>query len=158
MASQASGTQTGAEVNFYHLTTIPKMVALPKLLEKCLETKMNTCVYFSKENVMEEVSAYLWSYSSMTMIPHGIDYEEFAEVQPILLTNKYEYPINNAKIAIYFELPTEILKKYTKIIFLFDGNDSEELKIAREKWKLFKNENYQILYWKQDEKGSWSKQ
>ncbi len=158
MANQEDAIISEPEINFYHLTTTPKMVALPKLLEKCLETKLNSCVYFNDLNIMEEVSAYLWSYSSMTIIPHGKDYEEYAKVQPIILTDKYINAENNAKIAINFDITAEILEGYNKIIFLFDGNDNNELKLAREKWKIFKNENRVIFYWKQDEKGGWSKQ
>jgi DNA polymerase-3 subunit chi len=158
MANGEEATIKGPEINFYHLTITPKMVALPKLLEKCLETKMNSCVYFRDADVMEEVSAYLWSYSSMTMIPHGKDYEEFASDQPIILTSKQDYPVNDSKIAIYFDASAEMLKEYSKIIFLFDGNDAKELNEARERWKSLKNANHEILYWKQDEKGGWSKQ
>ena len=44
---------------------------------------------------------------------------------------------------------------FIKVLDIFDGNNEEELAAARARWKEYKNQNYDLKYWSQDDAGKW---
>ena len=51
------------EISFYHLTVRPLEWALPKLLERSLESGARALVKVSSEARLDALNAHLWTYS-----------------------------------------------------------------------------------------------
>ena len=46
---------------------------------------------------------------------------------------------------------------FTRMVFLFDGNDGESVARARAQWKAAKAAGCGVTYWQQNDNGSWVK-
>lgn len=145
------------EVSFYRLTTLPLLRAAPKLIEKIYYSKQNLVVIAEKAEMLAPLDQGLWSYSTKHFIAHGTLNDPHPEEQPVYLTHKIENP-NKADLIMLLgrvELDNNFASKY---LYMFDGNDKEQLEFARKKWKAYKEQGINATYWQQSEAGSWEKQ
>ena len=46
---------------------------------------------------------------------------------------------------------------YARIVLLFDGDDDDALKAARERWSEAKAAGFDATYWQMDDSGRWAK-
>ena len=145
------------EIAFYHLTTSPLERALPRLLEKILESKKRAVILCGNEERLNYLNGALWTLGKLSFIPHGSAKEGFAEDQPIWLTTHDENP-NGAQFLILTDgAESSALSTYERCLELFDGNDEEAVSHARQHWKNYKDEGHEVTYWKQSESGAWEK-
>ena len=59
------------EVSFYHLTARPLESALPRLLERTLESNSRAVVITSSDERVEMLDDLLWTYDPASWLPHG---------------------------------------------------------------------------------------
>ena len=145
------------DVGFYHLTRSSLEQALPRLLEKILDTQKRAIIYGATAERVDSLNTTLWTYGRGSFIPHGTHKEGNAEDQPVWLTTQDENP-NNATFLLVIEnqsLPH--LDPYERCLILFDGNDDAAVKDARATWKTLKDEGHSVTYWAQDKDGRWEK-
>lgn len=147
-----------SEIGFYHLTTSPLERALPKLLEKILESGKRAVLICGSEERLDFLNSTLWTLGKLSFIPHGSAKEGFPEDQPIWLTLKDENPNGSEFLVLTDGVKSTNLSTYARCLDLFDGNDEEAVSHARDRWKQYKDAGHTVTYWKQTEKGSWEKQ
>ena len=145
------------EILFYHLERSTVERVLPELLEKSLERGWRAIVQAESVERVEALDAHLWTYSEASFLPHGTDNQDNAQDQPVLLTvgdgNK-----NNARIRFLVDgADIEDVSPYMRVIYMFNGHDSEALKNARSKWKEYIKTDHDLTYWAQNEAGKWEK-
>lgn len=146
-----------SEIGFYHLTTTPLEKALPRLLEKILESRKRTVILCASQERLDYLNGTLWTYGRASFIPHGNAKDGFPEDQPIWLTTQDENP-NGAQFLVLLDgIESPTLASYDRALDLFDGNDEESVLQARERWKKYKDQGHTLTYWKQTESGSWEK-
>lgn len=145
------------DISFYHLTYAPMEKALPRLMEKVLESGAHSVILAESEAQMQTLDTVLWTYSTLTFLPHGTRLDRYPESQPIYVTDRQENP-NNASILVLAggEVPAD-LGKFSRCLYMFDGNQENELMRARQQWKAFKQDGHPLTYWQQDTKGVWGK-
>ncbi|MFK7839415.1 MAG: DNA polymerase III subunit chi [Bdellovibrionales bacterium] len=143
------------EVRFYHLEQSTLERALPALLNKAV-AQGNIVVQCNDENNVEKLNTHLWTYQENSFLPHGSKKDTHADKQPIWLTDQAENP-NNADILILTHgAENESIEDYKLCCEMFDGNDPTAIQNAREKWKLYKDQDFEITYWQQGQNG-WEK-
>jgi DNA polymerase III subunit chi len=142
------------QIGFYHLLKLPLEAALPKLLEKAQAAGLKVVVMAAPERV-EYLTSHLWTYSEESWLPHGSAKDGNAALQPIWLTEKDENP-NGASVLVLCDgmRPAE-MAAYSRCLDLFDGNDDDAVKAARERWKAWKGEGHELVYYQQTERGGW---
>lgn len=146
-----------AEVSIYKLTSTPLEKTLPKLMEKVISTGMRAVIVAPSKEQVETLNRLLWTYSTLTFLPHGSEEDNFAEDQPIWLTNRIENP-NNAQVLVLCEgSQAETLDGFQRCLDLYNGNDLEEESKAKERIQSYKNQKHGITLWQQDSKGAWEK-
>jgi DNA polymerase-3 subunit chi len=143
------------QIGFYHLVRLPLEQALPKLLEKAVAAKMTVVVMAGGPERVEHLNAHLWSYSEESWLPHGSAKDGEAAMQPIWLTDQDENP-NQAGVLVLCDgaMPAD-MAGYARCLDLFDGNDDDAVKAARERWKAWKAEGHELVYYQQTERGGW---
>lgn len=151
-------TQAGPQINFYHLTTTPLEKALPKLLERALETKKHTVVLGGSDAEVSMLNQLLWTYSTLTFLPHGTKEEGYAARQPIYITTEEENPNQAEILCFHGTREPRFIEGFTKALYLFDGNDPSQISFARNLWKSYKQSGYDMSYWKQTGQGGWEQQ
>lgn len=145
------------EVLFYHLQAQPLEEVLPGLLERSLARNWRVVVESGAPEQLEELDTLLWTYREESFLPHGLDGNEFAGEQPILLTGSDANP-NRAHIRFLIHdaaLPEDL--NYERLVLLFDGLDELSVQSARQHWKTLKGTEHELTYWQQNEAGRWQK-
>jgi len=146
------------EISFYHLTSSTVEVALPSLLKKSLDSQKKSFILIPEESSLKKLDKHLWEYQADSFIPHGNSKDSFAENQPIILSNE-ENNINNSNFLFALRgASSEFVKKFERYFDIFNGSDENEVKEARSRWKKFKGEGFDLVYWKEDANGKWQKE
>jgi len=145
------------EVLFYHLEHSPLERVLPELLEKCLERGWRAIVQAGSRERVEALDASLWTYSEASFLPHGTDYQDNPQNQPVLLTVENGNQ-NNAHVRFLVDgADTDDVSGYVRAIYMFNGREEEALINARKQWKAYKDSDHELTYWAQNEAGKWQK-
>ncbi|KIL97100.1 DNA polymerase III chi subunit [Paramagnetospirillum magnetotacticum MS-1] len=143
------------QIGFYHLMRLPLEQALPKLLDKALAAGFRAVVLAGSQERVEDLNGRLWTYEPDSWLPHGSARDGEAEMQPIWLTHTDENP-NGATILVMCDgSASERVGAFQRCLDLFDGNDAEAVEKARERWKRWKAEGHELVYYQQTERGGW---
>ena len=143
------------QIGFYHLTRLPLEQALPKLLDKALAAGYRAVVLAGSPERVEALNDRLWTFEPDSWLPHGSSRDGEAEMQPIWLTDTDENP-NDATILVMCDgAASAMIASYARCLDLFDGNDDEAVQAARERWKRWKAEGHELIYYQQTERGGW---
>lgn len=145
------------EVRFYHMEQSTLDQALPLITGKAVQSGKKILIKTTDKKDVKRLSDVLWSYRPDSFLAHGIDSEDFAPMQPVLVTSKDDN-VNEAGILILtngcvypdldgFDLCCEML----------DGRVESQITAARARWKDYKAKGYDLTYWQQDDKGAWHK-
>jgi DNA polymerase III subunit chi len=146
------------EMLFYHLQRHPLERVLPALIEKSLERGWRVVVQAASEERVEALDAHLWTFRDDSFLPHGTSREAEAPEQPVLLTVHGDNP-NSAAVRFLIDgasVPPDA-EGYQRIVLLIDGNDSEAVAAARERWSEGKANGFEVTYWQADEQGRWQR-
>lgn len=146
-----------ADVMFYHLETQPLERVLPGLLEKTIERGWRAVVQSGSPERLAALDQTLWTYSEDSFLAHGTAKTGHAAHQPVYLTGGDDTP-NGAGVR--FLVDGAVAAAFTgfeRLVFLFDGQDSEALASAREQWKAAKSAGCAVTYWQQTPEGRWEK-
>ncbi|MEH6476166.1 MAG: DNA polymerase III subunit chi [Sneathiella sp.] len=145
------------EVSFYHLQAQPLDQALPRLLEKVDERGMRALIRLKENELMMRLNEALWTFSGPSFLAHSTDEGGQAEDQPLLLTTQETGNANNATVLVLLEDSAAAdIADFDRCLYMFDGNDPQNLQAARQRWKDLKAEGVDVTYWQQ-EAGGWKK-
>ena len=146
------------EILFYHLQRQPLERVLPTLLEKSLERGWRVVVQASSDERVEALDAHLWTYRDDAFLPHGTPKDAEAAEQPILITSGDDNA-NDAQVRFLVDgapFPVDTAA-YQRVVLMFDGDDSDAVSAARERWTEAKAQGFEATYWQPDEQGRWVK-
>lgn len=143
------------QIGFYHLTRLPLEQALPKLLDKALGAGYRALVLAGSSERVEALNDRLWTYEPDSWLPHGSAKDGDASLQPIWLTHTDENP-NSATILVMCDgAESTTLAGFSRCLDLFDGNDETAVAAARDRWKRWKAEGHELVYYQQGDGGGW---
>lgn len=144
------------EVSFYHLSLSPVERALPALLEKAFEAGHHALVLCSPENIKPYDDTF-WTFHPRKFLPHGTkNSKQPADKHPVFISDEYKN-VNNSTVLAITDGREIADDNYEKILHVFDGNNEDDLSLARTRWKTYKAAGRNLQYWFQDEKGKWTK-
>jgi len=145
------------EVLFYHLTESKLEDALPPLVDKSVERGWRVAIQMKEPARRDALDTHLWTYRDDSFLPHGTDESELAGNQPVLLTVTGDNA-NQATVRFIVDgAEPPQADAYERIVFMFDGYDTEQLEGARAQWKKLKGEGHNLTYWQQTPEGRWEK-
>lgn len=146
-----------SDVLFYHLLSTPLEAVLPDLLEKSLAKGWRAIVQTSHSARVEALNNVLWTYKEASFLPHGSSADGEGVEQPVWLTDGPDNP-NGAAIRFLVDgAHIDDADSYERVVYLFNGNDPDQLAHARERWKVEKEAGHAVTYWAQNETGKWEK-
>ncbi len=145
------------EISFYHLLHTPLERALPKLIEKVLESGARAVVRTGSTERAEALNGALWTYDQDSFIPHGTARDGNAALQPVWITADEENP-NGADILVLTDgAESADIGSYRRCLEMFDGRDDAAVADARRRWSAYKYAAHDLAYWQQTEGGGWEK-
>lgn len=146
-----------SDVLFYQLLSTPLEAVLPDLLEKSLAKGWTAVVQTSSVSRVEVLNNALWAYKEESFLPHGSSADGEGAGQPVWLTDGADNP-NGAAIRFLVDgADIDDAASYERMVYLFNGNDPDQLAHARGRWKVEKAAGHQVTYWAQNEYGKWEK-
>jgi len=75
----------------------------------------------------------------------------------LLLTTEHSGNVNNASVLVLLEdSAAPDVADFDRCLYMFDGNDLQNLQAARQRWTDMKAEGIDVTYWQQ-EAGGWKK-
>jgi DNA polymerase-3 subunit chi len=144
-----------SEVLFYHLERLPLERVLPELLEKTLQRGWRAVVQAGSAERLDALDTALWTYSEDSFLPHGTAKDGHASEQPVFLTIEPVTP-NGAGVRFLVDgAEAPDFETHVRLVYLFDGNDSEATAQARQQWSAAKNAGCKVSYWRQSPEGRW---
>jgi DNA polymerase-3 subunit chi len=146
------------EVSFYHLLHTPLDRALPKLIQKVLESGARAVIRTGSAERAEALSSVLWTFDQNSFLPHGTARDGNADRQPVWITPNDENP-NGADILVLTDGATAgEITAWRRCLEMFDGRDDAAVAEARRRWSDYKAADHVLTYWQQTERGGWEKQ
>jgi DNA polymerase III subunit chi len=146
-----------AEIGFYHLQRSTLEQALPRLLERVFTSGLRAVVLAGSTERVESLDRTLWTFGKDSFLPHGSRADGHPGEQPIWLTERLENP-NGATVLVLVEgMDVEDLSGFERCLDLFDGNDDDAVRAARERWRRRREAGHRLVYWQQGERGGWRK-
>lgn len=128
------------KINIYFLPDAAKEKALCAILQKLREQGERAVVLASDSKKVERLDIALWTYRSNSFLAHGRSGDDFAEQQPIWLSDTLNHA-NGAKILVMFEPMADRdgdASSFQRWIVFVDPQDQGEranLEKLRVKWK-----------------------
>jgi DNA polymerase-3 subunit chi len=143
------------KIQFYHLLSTSVERAIPKLMEKALESRSRVVMLAGDEQMIKRVSDAMWGGDPNGFLPHGTGKDAHKDAQPIYLSLADENP-NNADVLVVLDgsMPTSFTT-YAKVLDVFDGNDDGQVNAARQRWATYKEQGVALQYVKQQPNGGW---
>jgi DNA polymerase-3 subunit chi len=145
------------EIWFYHLERSGLEAVLSGLLEKSLERGWRALVRTTSKERVAALDDALWVYRDDSFLAHGRADDPDPELQPVLLTYGAEGPENRQLLIVIDRAEPGEISSFERVILLFDGQDEDALKEARERWKTYKDAGFALAYWQQSPRGRWEK-
>jgi len=108
----------------------------------------------SRERV-EFLTDALWTWDAESWLPHGSAQDGEADLQPIWLTTEDENPNGATVLAMCDGAASSRIGEFDRCIDLFDGNDPEAVQAARARWRQWKADGHQLVYYQQNLNGGW---
>ncbi len=143
------------EIRFYHLQNRPQHHVLPLILSKALEKGHRILVKMPDERTLKDMNDHLWTFHPDSFLPHGAANDDHTERQPILLTTTDEN-LNDADLLIICQgAQSDKHGDFKLCCEMLDGQDKEAIAAARERWKVYKEQKFDVTYWQQNEAGGW---
>jgi DNA polymerase-3 subunit chi len=143
------------EVRFYHMQTKQLEQALPEVLEKAVGGNRRVVVKAANQNQVEQINNLLWTYRENSFLPHGSEKDGHSDDQPIWITSEDENP-NGADVLVLINgAISERICDFSLCCEFLDGRDEEAVTSARERWKQYKEDGFDLTYWQQSSTGAW---
>jgi len=144
------------QISFYHLSKTNLEEALPKLLEKVLETGGKAVVLCNDESRVKLVDGLLWSVGGKRFIPHATANDNDVEHNPVFVTAAQENPIPAKFLVDISAVDSGYYNDFERSLFVFSGSSEMELSNARNLWKKLKGDSsFELKYYQQNDKGIW---
>ncbi len=142
------------EVFFYQLGQRPLAEVLSGVLSKSRDQGWRITVRGSDQERMAQLDAFLWLFPKDGFLPHGTLGDDFDSDQPILLSTK-PTTVNEPDALIVIDgatIAVDEVECFKRVSLIFNGNDPNEILVARTQWKQLKKAAVPVQYWK--EKGN----
>ena len=145
------------EVSFYHLERQSLDQVLPKLMERVIGAGLRAVVLAGSSERVERLNALLWTYDDASFLPHGARADGNLAEHPVFLTTEEENPNGATVLAVIDGVKPTYIGDFDRCLDIFNGNDEADVADARERWKKYKADGHEVVYWQQSPQGKWEK-
>lgn len=145
------------EIRFYHLQRQSQEQVLPALLSKALERGHRIVVKMVDDRAVEQMNEHLWTFNPNSFLPHGSAKDGNAEMQPIWLSAEDENPNGADVLIVGAGAQSAMQGDFTLCCEMLNGHDEQAVAAARGRWKVYKEQGFDVTYWQQGDAGGWEK-
>ena len=130
---------------FIVLNSAVKSRIVCDLAEKCFLNNKRIVIYIEKEEECKLIDALLWTWKQQSFVPHKyLETLVNPQMEPVILTTGIEESAEYEILLMYDPLPMEIIKKFTVVIDFAEKYDSNGLQLSRDRYKIYRDHNFEI--------------
>ena len=118
---------------------------------------MHAVVLCDSKARAEALDALLWTYDQGSFLPHGRKRDGNDADQPIYLTCEEENPNQASVLVITDGVDAAYVDQFRRCLVLFDGNDTDAVTAARDRWRRLLEGGHDVTYWLESPSGAWEK-
>jgi DNA polymerase-3 subunit chi len=122
------------QVSVYKLSNTNFIKGLGSLLDTILKKGHRVHILCSDKEEMGTLDHSLWTYASLSFLPHGSEDDTMREKQKIYLSVS-EVNYNKANILFSKHIIPETIEKYDRYISMYDASESDLLDIQIKRLK-----------------------
>lgn len=143
------------DIRFYHLQRQSLEEALPKLMLKVAEAGLKAVIKTADNAVIDGLDKALWEFDPDSFLSHDRDGCDHPEEQAFFLTTRDENPNQSTVLVLVNAAKHPAFDQFDRCLYMFDGRSEDIVAAARADWKVFKEGDYSMSYWQQQEMGGW---
>lgn len=137
---------------FFYSGAGDKLITACRLCAKAVQQQMKVLVYALDESLIEQFDELLWTFSSISFIPHCNlrDKPDLVDVTPVILCNRIP---TDAHFDVLLNLDRQhppAIGEFKRIIEIAD-NAPEEKADARVRYRFYKEAGYEIQHFQLNE-------
>jgi DNA polymerase-3 subunit chi len=133
------------KIYFIVLHSPQKQKVVCDLAEKCYQTKKRAVIFSKDPEKAKEIDQLLWTWKQSSFIPHiySTTLEE-SVFEPILITSQIGNNFDYNVLILLDAVATETVNKFETVIEFAEKYDISRLTESRERYKMYKSQDYQI--------------
>lgn len=144
------------ELWFYQLERLQLAPVLASLLEKAADRGWRGLVRGTDRERLKALDAALWTFRDASFLPHGLDEEPNAALQPVLLTTEAQN-LNGAELLVLLDgAEPGPLEDFQRCLVVFEQADEPALQAARALWRGARAAGRPASFWREAGEG-WSR-
>ena len=122
-----------------------------RLCAKAVQQGLRVIVYTPDTSLIEQFDQLLWTFSSTSFIPHCRNDDDASLVQqtPVILSDRIQSDAAfDVLLNLYHQLPPRF-NEFKRIIEIA-GTTDEDKSAARERYRRYKNEGFDVQHYQLD--------
>lgn len=138
------------QINFYS-GSANKLMTACRLCAKAVQQGLRVIVYTPDNSLIEQFDQLLWTFSSTSFIPHCRNDDDASLVQqtPVILSDRIQSDTAfDVLLNLYHQLPPHF-NEFKRIIEIA-GTTDEDKSAARERYRRYKNEGFDVQHYQLD--------
>lgn len=146
------------QVGFYHLERTGPLDVVPSLVDKIYNRGLKSWIYHPDKALLKEMDRVIWTFSQQSFVPHCLEGDESMAHASSILSAQLP-PKEGGKIDVFIALAPyaveEDLPDVSRVVDMFESQDSAVLAQARERWRFYREKEISCAYWIQTSEGKW---
>lgn len=136
---------TSVNVVFIVLNSAIKTRIVCELAEKCYLNQQRIVVFARDDEECKKIDALLWTWKQQSFVPHiYIPVLADPQFEPVVLTSKIDADTGYDTLLMLDPLPIEQIKYFQQVIDFAEKYDSHSIEQSRDRYKLYRDQQYHI--------------
>ena len=134
-----------AEIIFIVLNSAVKSRIVCDLTEKCYLNNQRIVIFTKSDEECKIIDSLLWTWKQQSFIPHKcLDSLSKSQNEPVVLTTSIESSADYDTVLLVDPLPMETVSQFSTVIDFAEKYDSQGIELSRKRYKLYKDQNFEI--------------
>ncbi len=131
------------KIDFYNLQKINFEKGIIAVVQKAYDTKQPIFIKVANKEKKEVIDKLLWEYDPSSWLPHGTSKQE---KQPIFISETISINEETTILIITDCSDIPFDEKYSRCLYIFNGNNTDNLQMARHQYKQALEKNLDLQY------------
>ena len=142
------------EVHFRNLASRPLELWLPHLAAELYGQGVRVLIRVGSEARLRALDQALWTYEPASFLPHAAAGDGTEADQPILLALDEAAAANGASAAFAVDdCSATVAEGFSRLDYFFDRNDTAGASAARSRWREWREQGIEPIYWEAEAQG-----
>jgi DNA polymerase-3 subunit chi len=130
---------------FIVLNSAVKSRIVCDLAEKCYLDNQRIVIYAENVNECKNIDMLLWTWKQQSFIPHMfLDSLSEPHQEPVIITSLIEANADYSTLLLVDPLPLAVVSQFPTVIDFAEKYEAQALESSRERYKIYRDQNFKI--------------